>query len=218
MESRFTRGEFWLLETVVERGCPLRYLKEPAASQALNKPGHGLDRAALLDTLERLLQMGLIGFSRVGTGGISGPFDLRLDREEIGAALDERPRARDETYCGLTHDGGRQWEAFAAPNWERYFQNYVRYSRNGQRTMGVLISPDNSRVERLFAGARYMGHAVDHKHVHRRVLRPWRATYWKQLPLAYLVCYRFDRVQWNWEEDLEAFMRVKYIQRWCTWI
>ncbi len=89
MEPRFTRGEYWLLETVVEGGRPFVYIHAPEFNQALNKTGHGLDRASLVDTLERLFQNGLIGAARLSAGGCAGPFQRRLSRAAIEAALDE---------------------------------------------------------------------------------------------------------------------------------
>ena len=200
MEPRFTRGEYWLLETVIRQGCPFVYIHGPEVSQALNKPAHGLDRASLVDSLDRLFQTGLLGAAMLREGGCSGPFSRSLSRAEIEAALEEtrddyeaRGSAYDETYYGLTPEGGRQWELFAAPDWERYVQYYDGPSRSERWMNGIIISPDLAQVERLFEGVRYMGHAIDPEHVHRRVLSPWQATYWKQLTHAHLISYRFRR-------------------------
>jgi hypothetical protein len=217
MEPRFTRGEYWLLETVVEGGRPLRYLNEPGVENALNKPGHGLGRESLIETLFRLFESGLIGFSRISAGGCSGPFVPGLSRSEIGAALDEGMAATDETYYGLTPEGGRQWEAFAVPRWDLYIERYERWSRSGRWAIGVIVSPDRCQAERLLDGARYMGHIVDRDYVHRRQLRPWQATYWKQLQVGYLVTYRFEQVECNWEDSPYWFMLLAENRRWYRW-
>jgi hypothetical protein len=225
MEPRFSRGEYWLLETVVQDGRQFLYLPEPGVGRALNKPGHGLDRRALVDTFQRLFQTGLIGAATLRSGGCCGPFERSLSRPEIETALEETRDdqealgpAYDETYFGLTAAGGRQWEAFAAPDWGRYIQRYERRSRFGRWTIGVLVSPDPTQVDHLLEGARFMGHAVDQNHVHRRSIRPWQATYWKQLPHGYLASYRFDEVESNWEDAPYRFMRLCENRRWCRWI
>ena len=60
MDPRFTRGGYWLLETVVESLFPVCGLTDSDFEFSLNKKGHGLTRDALIDTLHRLLSSGLI--------------------------------------------------------------------------------------------------------------------------------------------------------------
>ena len=68
MEPRFTRGEYWLLEIVVEREFPVYGLIDSELEWSLNKKGHGLTRAALVETLHRLLSAGLIYAKNEGDG------------------------------------------------------------------------------------------------------------------------------------------------------
>ena len=60
MEPRFTRGEYWLLESVVEREYNISGLIGSEHEEHFNKKGHGLTRAPLVETLHRLLSWGLI--------------------------------------------------------------------------------------------------------------------------------------------------------------
>ena len=50
MEPRFTRGEYWLLETVVEQEWEICALIWSELEIVLNKKGHGLTRASLVET------------------------------------------------------------------------------------------------------------------------------------------------------------------------
>lgn len=220
MVPRLTRGEYWLLETAVEVGPPVRYLAAPRLDQVFNKPGHGLDRASLVETLERLFQSGLVGVARLSEGGCSGPFSRALTRGEIDACLDEPGYGEgfDTTFYGLTAEGGRQWEQFAAPDWDRYIARYTRPSRSGRWDIGVIISPEPHQVDRLLEGARYMGQAIDDTHLHRRVVRPWQATYWKRLTRGYLASYRFDEVESNWDDAPLWFMKLVDNRQWYRWM
>ncbi len=80
---RLTRGEYWLLESVVRGGMAIGWLDWPGLEECLNKPGHGLDRPTLVETLWRLFSDGLISASRQDSSGeVSQP-----DREAIEASL-----------------------------------------------------------------------------------------------------------------------------------
>ena len=48
MEPRFTRGEYWILETAIESRFPVADLMDNDIDVTLNKKGHGLTRTALL--------------------------------------------------------------------------------------------------------------------------------------------------------------------------
>ncbi len=45
MNPSFTRGEYWLLEAVVDGQCPLCFVAGAHVEEMFNKTGHGLDRA-----------------------------------------------------------------------------------------------------------------------------------------------------------------------------
>ena len=49
-----TRGEYWLLEAVVEEAVPVRFLFSKSASEIFNKPSHGLDLNSLAGALRKL--------------------------------------------------------------------------------------------------------------------------------------------------------------------
>ena len=98
MDPRFTRGEYWLLETVVERELSVCELIRSDLELLLNKKGHGLSRASLVETLYRLLDSGLI-YARVEPLHQHLSSELTCAKEETSVFIstgEEIERALDE--------------------------------------------------------------------------------------------------------------------------
>ena len=83
MEPRFTRGEYWLLETVVEHEFEVCTLIDSDLESFCDKKGHGLTRTSLVETFHQLLSSGLIYAKSEVKGSIS-------TKEQIELALEER--------------------------------------------------------------------------------------------------------------------------------
>src|SRR5262249_11236739 len=143
----------------------------------------------------------------------------RLLPDEIEAALDS-PGTRDDPRCvyyGLTAEGGRQWEAFAAPDWERFISWMNGTSRSGRFPLGTLMSPTSWRIEGLLEGAHHYGITVEPGSVRRRTLRPWRPTYWKELPAAHLIAYRYREVEYDFTQIPHGLITLNE-NRWYHWM
>jgi len=224
-EPRLTRGEYWILESVVEHGTPACWYPSANLTRLLNKrEGHGLDRPALMATLERLIGQGWIGVRDLRRDDDPGEvYAGTLDRAGIEAALDER--GEDQfTHLGLTAEGGRVWEEFARPNWNAFIDHYTRGFGNSRRKeVGVVMSATLGRVREFLGYARYLGEFFDPERVHWRVLRPWRATYWKTLPEGHRAMYRyptityFDHHQRRYAESYHRFEELRGNRRWYEW-
>lgn len=184
MQPSFTRAEYWILETAVDCYWPLRCLSLPDRSLAefCNKAGHGLERLALIETLDGLFGRGLVAAQRG-----EGP-DLQLGRDEIVGALDEPRDVAQNTYYGLTMRGGSEWEAFACPNWNRYVLHDLDYEGGS----GALTCGDRKwlevYIERFSDGFRQ----VCWESLRWEEVGSWEATYWKSLPQGYRVHLRFS--------------------------
>jgi len=207
MEPRFTRGEYWLLETVVEHELEICALIDNDLALRLNKKGHGLTRNALVETFYRLLSSGLIYAKNEATGFI-------LTLEQIELALDEPKRwvgipvdERKVTYYGLTQEGGAQWEAFAAPDWEKYITASFQLAEDGEYEIWELICgnkdwrkadktedwPDsvpNWLEEYIQSMCFYNQKELFLESIAWDSVIPWQATYWKQLDGGHSVCFR----------------------------
>ncbi|MDE0688032.1 MAG: hypothetical protein OXI61_07700 [Candidatus Poribacteria bacterium] len=221
MEPRFTRGEYWLLETAVDKQFPVSALMANNLEEYVNKKGHGLTRTALIETLHRLITWGLISAKNKVDAPISTSEEIERALDEprwsIGSSVDRRTITRYE----LTQEGGTQWEAFAAPDWQKYIDAGCHYSEDYEYGMWELICADKVWLERYFESmCFYDPHEVTLESVERDYIAPWQATYWKQLDGAHRIRFREpdESEQENFEPSPNAFPDMSYFDRaWCAW-
>ena len=221
MEPRFTRGEYWILETAVEGRFPVADLMDNDIEVTLNKKGHGLTRPALLETLHRLIASGLISAENEVDGVIS-------THQQIERALNEpirripRVGERKRTYYRLTPEGGTQWEAFAAPDWQKYIYTSLHLPdapHDSDQIIRVAICADKAMLESYFKSKCF----YDAKHVSLGTeewdyIAPWDVTYWKQLEGAHRV--RFQARDVTETQNVKRYPLPKpewYLNLWCAW-
>ena len=185
MEPRFTRGEYWLLENVVEDAFAICALIR-RESKFFGRKWHGLTRPSLVESLHRLLASGLIYAKNEATGFIS-------TSEEIERALNE-PKSRGyapfdkkkPTSYGLTQEGGAQWEAFAAPDWQKYIEAGFHLPADSEHRMWEVICADKERIGFYYKSFCFHRQIeVSLESIEWDYITPWQATYWKQLEGAY---------------------------------
>ena len=218
MEPRFTRGEYWLLEIAVEHEWSISGLIDNELELHLNKKGHGLTRASLLESLYLLLSSGLIYAKNEVDGFIS-------TYEQIEAALNEPPGgifpAGVEKYTsyGLTQEGGAQWEAFAAPDWEKYIVEMGEGEDESGYELQELICADKDWLEKyLESFCFYHQIEVSLESMEWDYISPWEVTYWKQLEGAHIL-----RFQERDKSEVEDYERARtpnpewYRSVWCVW-
>ena len=212
MEPRFTRGEYWLLETVVEHELEVCALIDSSLESLWNKKGHGLTRASLIETLHRLISWGLIYAKSEMRSSISTKEQIELALEErvpwsthhvfistdgdIEIVPDESKPPRTEpidvrkiTSYGLTQEGGAQWEAFAAPDWQKYIAgSFQPEDEEGEYEMWELIGGDKNWLEAYIESmCFYDQQELILESVEWDYVTPWQATYWKRLKGAHRV-------------------------------
>ena len=213
MEPRFTRGEYWLLETVVEHEWDIPGLMGSDLELHLNKKGHGLTRASLLETLYRLLSSGLI-YAKNEVDGFLSTY------QQIECALDQPPWriTGDKKYTtyGLTQEGGAQWEAFAAPDWGKYL-TADDTSEDDEIQTWEIICADKDWLNRYYAAMCFDDELeVSLETIAWEYIAPWQVTYWKQLNGAHRL--RFEA---QYTDDLSPQSlptHPEYFDRfWCAW-
>ena len=217
MEPRFTRGEYWLLETVVEFLFPVSGLMDDDFEYSLNKKGHELTRDALVETLHLLISAGLIYAESEASGFI-------LTHEHIERALDEPALDihpidwKTVTYYGLTQEGGAQWETFAAPDWQRYIDASSRLTDDAEGIIWEVICADKDWLERYFESKYFYDPGeVSLASVEWDYISPWDATYWKQLEGAYRVRFQAqDKSEENDEPSPPPGLEY-FDDAWCAW-
>ena len=219
MEPRFTRGEYWLLEIAVEHEWHISELIDSELELHLNKKGHGLTRASLLNSLYRLLSSGLIYAKNEVDGFIS-------TYEQIECALNEPPAgiapAGEEKFTsyGLTEEGGAHWEAFAAPDWEKYVEGGEMFSDEDEYENGIweVMCADKEWLERYCESICFHQQLeVSVESVEWDYAAPWGVTYWKQLEGAHIL--RFQAQDKSEAEDYERSPPSPewYRSVWCVW-
>jgi hypothetical protein len=183
MPIEVTDVERWFLEVVVELKYPVASLASPNLGLILNRAPHRLGLEDLVDVLGSLHARELIFFERGGTGERTP-----LDSDGIVAALrhahDHRHIER-SVYFGMTELGGVCWENVARPDWSRFVDE--SYSRDPHE--GRFAGVDREYVARLALGvSERIGGTESYT-----LLTPWKATYWKELPLGHELRFLYRR-------------------------
>jgi hypothetical protein len=195
-------AEFWLLDVVVTGRIQLDWLLWEDLEEALNRPGHGLDPDALLDTVDRLLRGGFIDAEGLRRTGDRADLGRSPHRSDIEAALHG---VMPGIYYGMTSRGGARWEAVAKPDWSRFLDESAGTDPDEVEVCGL----DRDRVATHLR--RHTLFAVVPGDERWDTLIPWRATYWKTFPRGY-------RVTTAWPEETPARKpdRDSY-ERWIRW-
>jgi hypothetical protein len=187
MYPRFTRGEYWLLETAVEEPVPFSILMRPKLGEFLNKTPHGVDRDSLIADLSRLFAEELIVAESIqgerffpGRGQIEELLNL-----EASSPLSIFPA------FWLTVKGAALWEAFARPDWH-CFISATFSSRDDSLCVDTFCGMDLGRLEWYFRSLVFMedGQSIGPPQAEWDTIKPWKATYWKTLPSAHRVRVR----------------------------
>lgn len=214
----FTRGEYWILNSAVEFAVPLHWLTLENIGEAFNRRGHGLTRSEVARTLAWLLGEGLIEVFKSGSWrrllSLSvGELDAALDCPPDSAGLDSRH------YYRLSARGGACWEAFAAPNWRFFLSTQYSCNSKGMTHCGRIEGADRERVWRYLAAGHYFGNTVTPGSIVWRELRPWRATYWKRLPVGYRVRFRCRATEKWLNPDIIPYSvhELNNNKGWCEW-
>ena len=202
------KNEYWLLDSVVESWDSLKCLVSEDIEGAFNKRGHGLKRDELIDVLGRLFQRGDLLAKRMEKSVSKGFFIPT--QAEIEEALDGLLNC----FYGLTAQGGARWEEVSQPHWERYISDSVF----AEPREGEIIGSDRDLVEQYDS----LSHQDSEISVvpgskHWDVLRPWQATYWKELPVGHRLRYKYEWVGRKPEPiDPKIWEWFKQIRNWYT--
>lgn len=207
----FTRGEYWLLETVVELPVPICWLNWDGMEEALNKKGHGMDRSLLIETMSKLFKDGLVIAHKANKWNDS----RSLTSEEIGNALNENPYKK-ELFYRLTTKGGEHWEAFALPNWENYISDCYEAINGNEKEKCTLMCPQKERLATSLNSLQCHEYEVENDSIQWDIIQPWQATYWKKLDIGHRVCFLFKYKEKDYSKP-EPFNRCFYDMLWYRW-
>ena len=181
----FTRGEYWLLEAAVEAAFPVCWLDWSELEEAINKPGHGMSRTLLIESMQNLIVKGFVEVFHTDHWGDP----LRLSTSDIDNFLNE-DRNNKCYFYRLTAKGGASWEMFACPNWDFYIYNEFAPLSENDILVGSLVCSNESYLEQCFCSMSKHDFEVDENSIKWDFIEPWQATYWKQLPRGFRVSFR----------------------------
>jgi hypothetical protein len=213
MGPALTRGEYWILEAVVEVGLPLSWLARESLAEAVNKPAHGLTYAALVSTLDTLFQAGLIEADHT-----QETVPACLTPAQIELALNEQAQFWEHGYWvyRLTPQGGQVWEAFAQPDWTCFVAPATRTSVDQPALEhGCIGGMQRWWVETYMEALSYLGYAIDSISISWVEQCPWHATYWKVLPAGHEVNYTC--MESEHADALPQHLRKVYDYPWYRW-
>ena len=238
--SSLTRGEYWLLETVVLHGCRLSLIFAetfgPNGHEGVvfefNKPSHGLDSGELLSTLLRMQAAGWIAFKE-NLDAIDDDRVIHCSQEDLIAALKEycRPATSPRWLSyQLTPSGGAIWEQFAAADWS-YFVTVWLHSQSETPAESIRVTAlTQKRLEEalplLRPPSKILGRVSGYQFPDDETLlaweaiSPWQATYWKQFPAAQTVWWPVSE---SWLEHqimaypLSGEYPLDFKNRWYRW-
>ena len=213
IDPKFSRGEYWLLETAVTLGIPISpLLLSPSLDQAFNKPGHGMDRRLLQAALTVLTERGLINLYHFrSNSNETQPATVR----EIASGLSGESRAA-HLYYNLSAEGGATWEAFACPKWDRFVDQATSYEDDGTE-LHVAFASNRTLLQRIFDGLNYVGVFPKPETVRWTEVSPWQATYWKELPVGCRVEFKSaPQESINWDDVPLSYYWISR-PRWYSW-
>ncbi len=202
------------MEIMAEHMIPAGFLGRDDLVMIVNKQLHGLSQDELLATILELSQQGLVSY----TTRHDETERQFANTDQIKDALAEESRGgQGKTYLGLTSQGGRVWEAFAAPRWDDFISELEGFDETLGQYVTELICTNRGRLERYLRSGYPSLSQVDPSRVWWDILEPWEVTYWKSLPKAHRV--RFVDPDHGMEEPPPPPQYMRYIFRegWYRW-
>ncbi len=183
----------WLLDSVAIGSYPICILNRNDVNMILNKPSHGATFSQLLETLYFLFLNEKIIASRLGEDYLFLP-----SQQEIAIALAGNDSNLDYQ---LTEKGGACWESRRKPDWSRYYYDSFGVGDDGENELTICAN-DPAVIHEYLSIQHYIwGVSIVKDSCKWSILRPWRATNWKYLPIGYEVMCKTKNIES--EEDLK---------------
>jgi DNA-binding PadR family transcriptional regulator len=206
-------GRYWLLDSAAETGVPLGFLDSPNLEEALNRPHHGCTTEEIAHSIAAMIEQGELRIRSRRPSGSRPEWEF-LSEDRILERIGEPRHNRGASWYELTERGGAMWEEWARPDWTRYNTSCIAIRDRPSVHFSALLAAVEATAQALFELEPYLqdGREIVASSVRRKVLRDWRATYWKSLPEGHVVAFRSTErsgrsrratPQWAWD-------------RWCA--
>ena len=200
-----SRGEYWLLETLVDGHCCSLYglgLANGEIERSFGRIGHSLNTADLIDAVLHLLREGDL----IADGGEPDPIRFAPTRDELEEGL-----TKDLGFWyRISQQGAARWEAISKPDWNRL--SLQSFYPDGH---GEVIAVERDWAERCYSG---FNHTPTRPVVGTDVwdeIEFWEATTWKTLPRAHRVQFKYVEIE-NWSRSSTRPAWLEKMGKWYT--
>lgn len=163
---------------------------------------------------DRLFQKGYI---KAGFRNEDGEFikDITLNRSQIQAELDGKLN----TFYYLTPQGGALWETVCHADWNKYLGGYSDRVGDMDELLNEAqkISQNKELIKHLLSLTEYLyGHTIIDGTEVWEDIEFWKPTYWKTLPKAYKVTYKYQNFECCIDSNTpqECIYRDRQAKRW----
>ena len=208
LNPSFTRGEFWLLNNVVEKSEGISGSLECRNYQngtlKIEKHEytikcHFMDDDLLFKSLYRLLKDEFIQLYKIDKSSkpkSGGYGQIIINLSEIPTLESFKLMIEDKTNSygyELTALGGEAWEEFAEVDWNKFVKNPLSLRKIPENDVwsAGLMGQDKDFLQEYLNSLAFHKYAVIESTIKWDTVEPWQATYWKQLPLGHRVQFDF---------------------------
>lgn len=194
------RAEYWVMDAVLESSLFLSAVVVENIEETFNREGHGLNYSQLVDTLYCLFQRGnLIAYYHQNIQNYYLNRNTFIpNKTEIIAGLKGNLVAN---ICyKLTAQGGAKWESVSNPNWNRYYTPIYSERETDNKS---YVAGGSRRILEEFLAFEIANpfRTVNINSIEWALLEPWKATYWKTLPIGYQLSYSAEDIPCNSQEE-----------------
>lgn len=180
--------EFWFLDTAVREMILVRAVADSPGNliARFNAAPHSLSAVQVADTLWRMHTSGYLFLCND-----SQPRS-EFTRDEVWAEVERSEVHQGQLRYGLTDLGGSVWESAACPNWDRYYIDTYDDGKKSEEVELSLSAGNEDRLSELFTHFSYSQFDIveSFDQLPTQIMSPWKATYWKVLPVVIGICCR----------------------------
>lgn len=202
--------EYWFLDTAVEEIIGLSWvIPDETGMLGINRKPLPISFAEIANILHKLFQSGnLLATTPEEQNYFSFSIGFKPSFSEIEAAL----KGNIGLFYFLTDKGGKNWESVSQPKWEQFLNWGGRIEREneeimtcGSRQVGETILS----LSHLLKPGSSIQYIIPHTEIWETIT-PWKATYWKMLPVGYQVRYQKREIEIdNYPNEPPEFIHKK---------
>jgi hypothetical protein len=203
MQIKLSRGEFWILGIAINAGEGFASLagSDEHISGYWNREPHGMDLDQLIESLCGMFERKWLQLNVNEPGTIQSFFvpDRDFVHDFFHGKIEERPDGGG-VYFWLTHEGGRVWEEFAAPEWDRCFNASHQPGVDEHHEIIEVTAGSEDVLQNYLEYFPLDGSQIVDSSLKFEIIVPWQAKYWKELPQGFRATFQATV---DWEKSFD---------------